>query len=87
MPPETPPEAPPATYSISVRLRRTLVEEVHVSVPVSDEVITEEPDGSAHLDGGKVFAVAVRLGETTALQWRPEGEPVVEIHPSQPPPP
>ena len=78
--------SPPATVSIVVRLRRTITEEIHVSVPITDDLIVTEPDGSAHLDGGAVFAAAVALGQTAALAWRPEGEPVVEIHPLQTPP-
>ncbi|HVV87251.1 MAG TPA: hypothetical protein VHE35_29625 [Kofleriaceae bacterium] len=77
----------PATVSISVRLRRTIVEEVHVSVPVTAALIAEEPDGSAHLDGAKVFAAAVRLGGEAGLAWRREGEVLVELHPLQTPPP
>ncbi len=75
-----------ATISIMVRLRRTVTEEVHVSVPITEDLIVDEPDGSSHLAGGAVFAAAVRIGQTTTLAWRPEGDPVVEIHPLQTPP-
>ena len=70
------------TYSIVVRVRRTIVEEVHVSVPVTEEVVTDE-----HVDGAKVFAEAVRLGATDEHRWRREGEAVIEVHPLQTPPP
>ncbi len=73
---------PERTYSIAVRVRRTIVEEVHVRVLVSDAVVTDD-----HVDGAKVFAEAVRLGETGEHRWRREGEPVVEVHPLQTPPP
>jgi hypothetical protein len=70
------------SYSVSVRIRRTIVEEIHVKVPVTDAVVTDE-----HLDGKKIFAAAVVIGETEELAWRREGEPVVEVHPLQTPPP
>jgi len=70
-------------YSISVRLRRTIVEEVHVRVPVTQAVMGDDD----HLDGGKVFAAAVRIGQVEDQRWRVEGEPAVELHPMQTPPP
>lgn len=79
-------DAPKATVSIVVRVRRTVTEALHISVPVTDDLIVDEPDGSSHLDGGRVFAAAIRLGQTAGLPWRPEGEPVIEIHPWQTPP-
>lgn len=75
------------TYSISVRLRRTVHETLHVLVPVTDEVMVEEPDGTAHLDGKKVFAAAVELGRGDQHVWVVDGDPVIEIHPIQGPPP
>lgn len=77
------PDDPPRTYSIAVRVRRTTVEFVHVRVPVTDAVVTDD-----HLDGDKVFAAAIELGKTDAsLRWLADAEPVVEIHPLQTPPP
>ncbi|MFG2692974.1 hypothetical protein [Kitasatospora sp. NPDC048407] len=70
------------SYSISVRLRRTTVEEAYVSVPVTDAVMQDEPDadGSQHLDAAKVFAVALELG--ASAEWLPEDGRVV-VHPIQ----
>ena len=70
------------TYSIAVRIRRTIVEEVHVHVAVTDAVVTDD-----HVDGAKIFAEAVRIGREASPEWRREGEPVVEVHPLQTPPP
>jgi hypothetical protein len=78
---------PTATVSITVRLRRTTTEEIHVSVPVTDDLIVDEPDGTAHLSGEKVFAAALQLGHDAGLTWRAEDAAVVEIHPLQTPPP
>jgi len=76
------PAAPAPHYSVSVRVRRTVIEEVHVLVPVTDSVVTDD-----HLDGAKIFAEAVRIGREETHGWRREGEPTVEIHPLQTPPP
>jgi hypothetical protein len=75
------------TYSISVRLRRTVVEERYVSVPVTEAVLQDQPDedGSLRLDGQKVFEEALRLG-ADEQDWLPEDR-TVEVHPIQQPPP
>ena len=72
---------PPKTYSVAVRLRRTTVEEVHVRVPVTDDVVTD-----GHLDGAKIFAAALQIG-TEPQRWLRESAPTLEIHPLQTPPP
>ena len=75
------------TYSISVRIKRTVIEEIHVLVPVTSDVVDEQPDGTGRVSGEKVFAKAIEIGQTQVLEWRREGEPLVEIHPLQTPPP
>ncbi|HEX3785491.1 MAG TPA: hypothetical protein VHX38_38055 [Pseudonocardiaceae bacterium] len=74
-------------YSISVRLRRTTVEERYVSVPVTDAVLRDEPDedDTTRLDGKKVFAAAIELGADDT-DWLPENQEIV-VHPIQQPPP
>ena len=70
------------SYSISVRLQRTTVEESYVSVPVTDAVMQEEPaeDGSYRIDTEKLFAAAVELG--SEADWLSEEQRVV-VHPIQ----
>lgn len=80
-------EPPVPHYSIVVRIRRTIVEEIHVPVLVTEDMIEERPDGSSGLAPGKIFEEAVRIGQTQELAWRREGEPSVEVHPLQTPPP
>ena len=78
------------THSISVRLRRVVIEEVHVSVPVTDALMNDdpEPDGTFRLRAGAVFAEAERLGrEDAALVWRADGPVEVSVNPVQTPPP
>ena len=72
-----------ATYSISVRLRRTTVEERYVSVPVTDAVMRTQPDedGAYHLDGEKVLAAAIELGQDDT-GWLPEDRQLT-VHPIQ----
>ena len=79
-----------STHSISVRLRRVVTEEVHVSVLVTEALMAEEPepDGTFRLRPGAVFAEAQRLGrEDTGLVWRADGPVEVSVHPVQTPPP
>src|SRR5271168_2092272 len=75
------------TYSISVRLRRTVTEEAFVSVPLNSEVWDPVPDkdGQLHVDGMKVMEVAVHLGLYPGAHWVREDEPRVEPHPIQEP--
>lgn len=72
----------PLHYSISVRVQRTVVEEVHVLVPVNEEVAAGD-----RVDPDKVFAQAIRIGLEQEHEWRREGEPTVIVHPLQTPPP
>lgn len=71
------------TYSVSVRLRRTSVEERYVSVPITNELMQAEPDedGSYHLDPGKIFTAAIELGQDDT-DWSSEGREVT-VHPIQ----
>ena len=72
-----------ATYSISVRLQRTTVEERYVSVPVTEAMMQAEPDedGARRLDPGKLVAAAIELGQDDT-DWLPEARSVV-LHPIQ----
>ncbi|WP_405822268.1 hypothetical protein OG241_38775 [Streptomyces sp. NBC_01390] len=76
-----------ATYSVSVRLRRTVVEERYVSVPITDAVMNPDPDedGARHIDSAKLVAAAIQLGQDDA-DWLPE-EREVKLHPIQQAPP
>ncbi|MFN0251737.1 MAG: hypothetical protein ACKV2T_32975 [Kofleriaceae bacterium] len=73
----------PRSYSVAVRIRRTTVEFVHVRVPVTDAVVTDD-----HLDGEKIFAAAIEIGKTdVSLCWLTDEAAVVDVHPLQTPPP
>lgn len=72
-----------SAFSVSVRVRRVTTEEGYVSVPVTDAVLQDEPhpDGTRHLDGGKVMAEAVRRAAELA-RWNFE-EQQITLHPVQ----
>jgi hypothetical protein len=72
-----------ATYSVSVRLRRTSVEERYVSVLITDAVMQTEPDegGTYRLDPGKIFAAAIELGQDDT-DWSSEDREIT-VHPIQ----
>ena len=76
------------TYSVSVRLRRTTVEEAFVSVPITREMWKAPDDqGRVFLDGDKVMAEALVMGSDPETVWVLEEEPKVVHHPIQKPPP
>jgi hypothetical protein len=77
------------TYSVSVRLRRTKVEYAFVSVPVSGNIMEQDPASTTRLrmSGDKVFELAKRMASDPSVLWAEEEEPVIEIHPFQTVPP
>jgi hypothetical protein len=72
-----------ATFSISVRLQRTVVQEGYVSVLVTHDLIRDEPDadGKYQMDTAKMIARAVELGGELA-EWQDESTDIV-LHPIQ----
>jgi hypothetical protein len=74
----------PSTLSISVRLRRTQTESVHVSVPITDAVMQPNDQGEGKkLDVDKIIAAALQLGKLDSTEWEIEGEPEIQLHPVQ----
>jgi hypothetical protein len=73
---------PPKTYSVMIRVQRTTVEFVHVRVPITDELVTDD-----HLDGAKAFAAAIEIARTQPQRWLHDAEPEIIVHPLQTPPP
>jgi hypothetical protein len=73
-----------------LRLRRVIVEDAYVGVPVSEAIMKREPepDGTYRLDFDAFVREGVRLSADPRVDWR--GEEVdarVEIHPTQGPVP
>ena len=74
------------TYSVSFRLQRTTTEVAFVSVPVTADLMIEQPDGTGRIDVAKMVQRAVALGQAPGVAWQPEGQQV-QPHPIQTPPP
>lgn len=74
------------TYSVSFRLQRTTTEYAFVSVPVSADLMIEQPDGSGRIDVAKMVQRAIEMGQAQCVSWHLE-EQQVQPHPIQAPPP
>ncbi len=70
------------TYSISLRLRRTIQQDCYVSVMVNDALVKQNEDGSFGIDTDKFFAEGIKLGADENADWQQETT-VVEVHPIQ----
>jgi hypothetical protein len=85
------PRAPPGINTcIVLRLRRVIVEDAYVGVPVSEAIMKREPepDGTYRLDFDAFVREGIRLSADPRVDWRREdGEPPIEIHPTQGPVP
>jgi hypothetical protein len=65
------------SYSVRVRVRRTLYEYADVSVPLEDYIV------NGHVDGEAVMKAAVSLAESPNTPWASDGVPIIELHPIQ----
>jgi hypothetical protein len=74
------------TYSVSFRLQRTTTEFAFVSVPVTADLMIEQPDGTGRIDVAKMVQRAVEMGQAAGVSWHVE-ERQVQPHPIQTPPP
>ena len=71
---------------IVLRLRRTIVEDAYVAVPVTDAIMNEqpEPDGSFRVNFDAFVREAVRLSGDASVEWAVE-ERTTTPHPIQQP--
>jgi len=72
------------TYSISLRLRRIVVEDAYVAVPVTDAIIKTNVDGQNGIDVDRFVAEAIRIGSDPKVEWKVESTSI-EGHPTQGP--
>ena len=70
------------TYSVSFRLRRITTEYGYVSVPITDDLIITQADGTGRIDTEKMVERAIALGNSPGLMWREENREVGP-HPTQ----
>jgi hypothetical protein len=74
------------TYSVSFRLQRTTTEFAFMSVPVTGDLMVEQPDGTGRIDAAKMVQRANEMWQAIGVAWQPE-EQHVQPHPTQAPPP
>ena len=70
------------TYCISLRLRRTTVEDAYVNVPLTEAITKLVEDGSRRIDTDAFAREGIRLGQDARVQWQVEAA-TVECHPVQ----
>lgn len=75
------------TYSISFRLQRTTTDVAFVSVPVTADLMQEQPerDGTMRIDVEKMVQRAVEIGAADTTKWKQEDQ-IISPHPIQMPP-
>ena len=73
-------------HSISFRVQRTTTEAAFIKVPLTADLITEQPDGSGRLDVEKLMVRVVELGGAGDVVWEVESSTIAP-HPTQTPPP
>jgi hypothetical protein len=72
------------TSSITLRVRRTTVEDGYVSVPLTSTITKREDDGTHRIDTEALVREAMRLVEDPRVEWRVENV-TTEPHPMQEP--
>jgi hypothetical protein len=70
--------------SIMLHIRRTIVEDAFVAVPVTGAIMMENADGTASLDWDAFVAEALRIGSDQQVEWKIELSQM-EPHPAQVP--
>lgn len=74
------------SYSVSFRLQRTTTEFAFVSVPVTDDLMRERPDGSWGFEVEKMVERAIEMAGASEVTWQPESCRI-HLHPIQMAPP
>jgi hypothetical protein len=74
------------TYSVSFRLQRKTTEFAFVSVPVTADLMVEQPDGTGRIDVAKMVQRAVDMAQALGVAWQIEDQ-TVQPHSIQTPPP
>jgi hypothetical protein len=70
------------TYSIALRVRRTICEDAYIAVPVTNAVTKKKEDGSVGIDFDALVAEALRLSKDSRVEWKEESC-VTDPHPTQ----
>lgn len=75
-----------STYCIQIRLQRTTTDNTIVLVPVTADVIIQNPDGTATINADRVLELATEIASSPTTEWFPEGCQI-QPHPIQQPTP
>jgi hypothetical protein len=75
-----------STYSIALRMRRTIYEDAYIAVPVTDAVVKKKEDGSLGVDPAALMAEGIRISRDDRVEWQVESTKT-EPHPIQQAPP
>ena len=70
------------TYSIQLRLKRTIIEDCYVSVPVTNSIMTEKENGSFGIDFEKFVKEAISISANQNVDWQIESS-IIEAHSTQ----
>ena len=70
------------TYSMQLRLKRTIIEDCYISVPLTSLMMREKEDGSLGIDVEKFIKEGIKLSENYEVDWRIE-DSIIEAHPIQ----
>jgi hypothetical protein len=71
-----------SSYSISLRLRRTIVEYAYVNVPVVGDVVKPDEAGVGRIDMERLVGLGIGMGQSPEVVWYQE-ERRIETHPLQ----
>ena len=69
-------------YSIRFTVQRVTREYSYVSVPVTEDLMVEQPDGTFRLNGEMTSRRAVDLAQAPEVKWYAE-EQEIRLHPIQ----
>lgn len=73
-----------ASYSVVWRVQRVTVEHAFVSVPVTEDLIVEQPDGTGRIDADRMAERAIEFAQAPEVKWNIE-EQEIRLHPIQQP--
>jgi hypothetical protein len=71
-------------YSIQLRLRRVTTEYCYINVPLTNDLVIPQSDGTGRIDPDRMVEQAKELSRSGGVKWYVEGQEL-EPHPIQKP--
>ncbi len=68
--------------SVQVHLRRIILEDAYVAVPITRDMVKQDPDGNNQIDVDMMLAQALSTGERLEVEWAVESTQTT-VHPTQ----